>query len=182
MASYEEALALVKRKGGIKLTELADELGIPWGTALKFLELMERQSVILPANTMGFRAIVSNFESNRAGTSFGDQGKRSQDRPLTDRQRAIELEETIVRLKESGRTVIAQREEWKSRALAAEAKIASHFSVSTNRDGRYATLKRILARELHPDYAPSDSLDRVLREALFKRIWPMIEELDNGQG
>src|SRR4051794_27954863 len=45
MASYEEALAYVRMMGGARVTELARELGTDWGAALRFLELMERQTL-----------------------------------------------------------------------------------------------------------------------------------------
>lgn len=80
------------------------------------------------------------------------------------------LHEKISRLRVAGKTVIAQRETWKARALAAETK--------------FVRVKRLLAKELHPDYAGTLSEKPVLAE-IFKRIWPQIEAIaagDQGTG
>jgi len=44
-------------------------------------------------------------------------------------------------------------------------------------DKRFDQLRRFLARELHPDLARADTPERAVREALFKRVWAKIEQL-----
>jgi hypothetical protein len=44
-------------------------------------------------------------------------------------------------------------------------------------DKRFDQLRRFLARELHPDLARADTVERAIREALFKRVWAKIEQL-----
>jgi hypothetical protein len=44
-------------------------------------------------------------------------------------------------------------------------------------DKRFDQLRRFLARELHPDLARPDTPERSVREALFKRVWAKIEQL-----
>jgi hypothetical protein len=44
-------------------------------------------------------------------------------------------------------------------------------------DKRFDQLRRFLARELHPDLARPDTPERAVREALFKRVWAKIEQL-----
>ncbi len=44
-------------------------------------------------------------------------------------------------------------------------------------DKRFDQLRRFLARELHPDLARADTAERAVREALFKRVWAKIEQL-----
>ena len=56
------------------------------------------------------------------------------------------------------RTIYQQRESWKHRALAAEAGLVEATAKISNSGGRvsdfrYATLKRYLAKQFHPDYA-----------------------------
>jgi hypothetical protein len=45
-------------------------------------------------------------------------------------------------------------------------------------DLRYATLKRWLAKQFHPDTAPGNGLERGVRNEIFKELWSEIERLD----
>jgi hypothetical protein len=47
-------------------------------------------------------------------------------------------------------------------------------------DVRYAALKRFLAKQFHPDYAPGDGIEKIVRNEFFKEIWNEIERLDRG--
>jgi hypothetical protein len=38
-------------------------------------------------------------------------------------------------------------------------------------------VRRLIARELHPDSSPGDEPARVVKEALFKRVWPQMQAL-----
>jgi hypothetical protein len=44
-------------------------------------------------------------------------------------------------------------------------------------DGQFRRLRALIVKELHPDHAPADSVDRALRAEVFKAIWPKIEAL-----
>jgi hypothetical protein len=84
------------------------------------------------------------------------------------------------------RTVYEQRESWKHRALVAEAKLvdaAAKTSSNSNRqnvsDLRYAALKRYLAKQFHPDYAPGHGIEKIVRNEIFKEIWSEIDRLDD---
>jgi hypothetical protein len=46
-------------------------------------------------------------------------------------------------------------------------------------DFRYPTLKRYLAKQFHPDYAPGHGIEKVVRTEIFKEIWSEIERLDH---
>lgn len=76
-----------------------------------------------------------------------------------------------------------QRQSWKHRALVAEAAVLE-IETSNNderqnvRDLRYASLKRYLARQFHPDFAPGSGIEKVIRNEIFKEIWSEIERLD----
>lgn len=78
----------------------------------------------------------------------------------------VALHATIAQLREEGETTIAEREEWKARALAAESGI----------DGKFLSLRRLLAHELHPDHSQDES-ERIMRAEIFKRLWPEIERI-----
>ena len=47
-------------------------------------------------------------------------------------------------------------------------------------DLRYAALKRYLAKRFHPDYAPGQGIEKIVRNEIFKEIWNEIERLDQG--
>ena len=85
--------------------------------------------------------------------------------------------ENMQKLRDACRLLIAEREAWKRRALAAEARMLTEEADEMDRQ-RFDALRRVLARELHPDYAPADRGDMSLREALFKSIWPKVEQIE----
>jgi hypothetical protein len=75
-------------------------------------------------------------------------------------------------------TIEQQRESWKVRALIAEAQLLEATAKTTNNDRcqnisdvRYASLKRYLAKRFHPDYAPGEGIEKILRNEIFKEIW-----------
>jgi hypothetical protein len=94
----------------------------------------------------------------------------------------------IERLRVRSTRIDQQRESWKVRALMAEAQVleATIAKTSNNRgsqrvsDLRYASLKRYLAKRFHPDYAPGQGIEKIVRNEIFKEIWNEIERLDQG--
>jgi hypothetical protein len=92
------------------------------------------------------------------------------------------LRARIKRLQTAGKTVIAQREEWKSRSRAAEDEVKRLAAELSSRptvkpDNRFDMLRRIIARELHPDFCTGGHLEKLMRQECFKKLWPQIEEL-----
>jgi hypothetical protein len=99
----------------------------------------------------------------------------------------------IERLQAFAHKIDGQWENWKRRALSAEAKLAEAIATadrhlaeavaSANRqnvsDIRYAALKRYLAKQFHPDYAPGHRIEKIVRNEIFKEIWSEIDRLDN---
>ena len=80
-----------------------------------------------------------------------------------------------------------QRESWKVRAMMAEARLLEASAQTSNNGGcqnvsdlRYASLKRYLAKQFHPDYAPGQGIEKLVRNEIFKEIWSEIERLDRG--
>jgi len=84
-------------------------------------------------------------------------------------------------------TLDQQRESWKVRALMAEAQLLEATAKIGNNDDRqnvsdvrYASLKRYLAKQFHPDYAPGQGIEKIVRNEFFKEIWSEIDRLDRG--
>ena len=65
--------------------------------------------------------------------------------------------------------------DWRQRAEAAEARLAAG-----REDSRFDRLKRRLAREFHPDQAAASEIDRVVREVVFRRVWQIVQEVEDG--
>ena len=93
----------------------------------------------------------------------------------------------IERLRVRSSTSDQQRESWKVRALMAEAQLFEATAKTSNNGGcqnvsdlRYASLKRYLAKQFHPDYAPGQGIEKLVRNEIFKQIWSEIERLDRG--
>jgi len=84
-------------------------------------------------------------------------------------------------------TIVQQRESWKVRALMAETQLLEATAKTSNNGGRqnvsdvrYASLKRYLAKRFHPDYAPGQGIEKIVRNEIFKEIWNEIDRLDQG--
>ena len=76
-----------------------------------------------------------------------------------------------------------QRQSWKRRALIAEATLLETETSNNDErqnvgDLRYAALKRYLAKQFHPDFAPGSGIEKAMRSEIFKEIWSEVERLD----
>ena len=87
------------------------------------------------------------------------------------------LRATIKRLQDAGKTVIDQREQWKSRALVAEEQMARERDRQASGQDRFDALRRIVVKELHPDACNGGQLEKLMRQECFKKLWPEIERL-----
>ena len=87
------------------------------------------------------------------------------------------LRARIKRLQTAGKTVIAQREEWKSRSLAAEELLEAERNRCSKGNDRFDMLRRLVAKELHPDFCKGGHLEKLMRQECFKKLWPEIERL-----
>ena len=91
------------------------------------------------------------------------------------------LQARVMRLQTAGKIVIAQREAWSARAVAAEQKVAELIaelsSRSASRDDRFNALRRLIAKELHPDFCDGGWIEKLIRAEFFKEVWHKIEEI-----
>jgi hypothetical protein len=69
---------------------------------------------------------------------------------------------------------LAATADWRLRAEAAEARLAAGMQ-----DKKFDRLKRRLAREFHPDQAAASEIDRVVREVVFRRLWQIVQEVED---
>jgi hypothetical protein len=93
----------------------------------------------------------------------------------------------IERLRVRSTTIDQQRKSWKVRALMAEVQLLEATAKTSNNSGRqnvsdvrYASLKRYLAKQFHPDYAPGQGIEKIVRNEIFKEIWNEIDRIDKG--
>jgi hypothetical protein len=64
--------------------------------------------------------------------------------------------------------------------LEVPAKTSNNGGRQNVSDVRYASLKRFLAKQFHPDYAPGRGIEKIVRNEIFKEIWNEIGRLDQG--
>ena len=124
------------------------------------------------------REAVGSFEPNTdTRVCANELGKRVGE--LEGEVRALRA--SVSRLQNAGKAVIAQREEWKARARVAEQKVTDLTAQLANRratrDDRFDALRRLVARELHPDHCTGGDIEKTVRAEFFKRLWPEIERL-----
>jgi hypothetical protein len=84
------------------------------------------------------------------------------------------LRARIKRLQIAGKTVIAK---WKARALSAEELLESERDRHAGGQDRFDALRRLVAKELHPDFCTGGRLEKLMRQECFKKLWPEIERL-----
>ena len=113
------------------------------------------------------------------------EGAPDQPKSVDDlNQRIDELEQVghtlrvkVERLQEAGKTVIAQREQWKTRALATEELLKTERTQRSKGVDRFDALRRLVAKELHPDFCTGGDLEKLVRQECFKKLWPEIDRL-----
>jgi hypothetical protein len=89
----------------------------------------------------------------------------------------------IEQLRVLSTTLEEQRESWKVRALIAEAQLLEATADGASQkvaDLRYASLKRYLAKQFHPDHSPGEGIEKIVRNEILKEIWNEVDRLDGG--
>ena len=120
---------------------------------------------------------------HRAIESLAQEKAEMEDRYAALEERYLQLEAEQRRLSRLLSETEKQRDLYQLSASAAEDRLRDlqiEFEtapLSKGNDKRFDQLRRFLARELHPDLARADTPERAVREALFKRVWAKIEQL-----
>lgn len=73
-----------------------------------------------------------------------------------------------------------ERDRWKIKAENL-ASVLQSPKEAVRDDQRIEALRKLLARELHPDGPKSSPEEAALRNHLFKRLWPQIDRIAKGQ-
>ncbi len=112
---------------------------------------------------------------------------REQERVASERRASAEttqaLEARCVALAAELTEARQQRDLYQMSVAAAEARLRTLQAAldgpaeERGPDKKFNQLRRFLARELHPDLAGEDAVERRLREGIFKRVWSKIEQL-----
>jgi hypothetical protein len=155
---YEDALPWVKGQARLTPEGLVRSLDATPTAAASFLRRMEAEGLIGPAGADGAHVVLG--ERRRRWT---EPAPAAAD-PLAE----------LTRLR-------AELESATRRATLAEGRLAAQAAQVAPRD-RIALLRRMLARELHPDTAAPVG-EPVLQAAcaeVFKRVWPRIERVLDG--
>ncbi len=94
-----------------------------------------------------------------------------------------DLESEINRLRERGKLAVKQRDEWERRALAAETRVKELVRSAPQAEGdlRFKLLRQMIAQEFHPDHAKAEGLEKMVRQEIFKQLWPKVEEITSGR-
>jgi chromosome segregation ATPase len=127
-------------------------------------------------------------QERQAAERYAVQSLAQEKAELEDRYTALEerchqLEAEQRRLSRMLSETETQRDLYQLSASAAEDRVRDlqleyeTAPMMRGSDKRFDQLRRFLARELHPDLARADTPERAVREALFKRVWAKIEQL-----
>ncbi len=165
-ARYRDAVALVRGRPRVRLSELTRELRLDPETADIFLSCMQAEAILGARQPDGWWPVLSGAE---AGPIEPELARLD--------QALARLEQAIARGQEHAAGL-------QDRCVAAERRILEmERRQRAKGDGtaeeQLAAVKRLLARELHPDL-PGSAAERALREALFKRLWPLLAAAERG--
>jgi len=144
--------------------------------------------IVMPDRRPDVSAVEQRIAELRLEQDRVAEERRSTHTLLHDKkrleERCAELEAEVSRLSDLSAEAVKQRDIWQLAAAAAEERLKvlqaelDLPSVVKGGDKRFDQLRRFLARELHPDLAGENEAERVLREALFKRVWSKVLELN----
>ena len=165
---YEDAVALAQRLDLLDVAVVSRELDVNATVAEAFLKRLVEDGILFPpegpggaykATRGGRRRSWSEVTPSTSSGRGSDQGAAGRD----------EWERRVNTLSGRVRELEFELAGWRRRAMAAEATLARSAL-------RIELLRRRLAKVLHPDSAGGDMGELALREELFKRLWPRIEE------
>ncbi|MCO6419082.1 hypothetical protein JYK14_23400 [Siccirubricoccus sp. KC 17139] len=170
---YAEALVFLAGRERVRLAELARGLGIGPEVADVFL------SCLLAEGRIGPRGLDGWWPVREAAA---EMPARPEAAPAPGA--LARLEAALRQLEAVAMAVGIRARAAEARAALAERRLAAlqrQARAAPEGEARFQALKRLLARELHPDQ-PAAPEEQRWREALFKRLWPRLEVLERGGG
>ena len=156
-----------------------------FGSARDLLEFAQRQGAAINPSVF---AAADLYGDGRPSTLAGRRTHSQFEKPVPGVpqyeaapthgvERALEAE--VRRLRAATEEAELQRDLWRMTAKSAQERLAAYEAPGGPEPGldkRFEQLKRLLARELHPDLA-ADADEKRVREVIFKRVWAKIEQL-----
>lgn len=167
--NFEEARHFALRQDRLTAGMLMQGLGATATVAGTLLQRLEREGIVGPVDPQGTHRVLGSTAPRRSWSPApaGAAGTRGT---------VADLEAELARL----RPLAEAAEAWRQRALEAEAQLGLASASSGDVQARVAALRRMLARELHPDAAPRHGVDRASHAEIFKTLWPRIEAVLRG--
>ena len=100
--------------------------------------------------------------------------------PIETLKKFQEYESTLEQMAGACENLIQERDFWKLKAESARSNKEPQDQAARE-DKRIEALRRLLARELHPDKAKFSTEEAALRAEIFKHLWPEIDRIAKGQ-
>lgn len=164
---YEDAVALTQRLDLLDVAVVMRELDVNATVAEAFLRRLVEDGVLLPPEPPGGAYKASRGGRRRSWSEAApSSSNRASEHTAAGRD---EWERKVNALSARVRELEFELAGWRRRATVAEASLARSVP-------RIELLRRRLAKVLHPDSAGGDLAELAVREELFKRLWPSIEE------
>ena len=165
---YEDAVALTQRLDLLDAAVMMRELDVNATVAEAFLKRLVEDGIVFPPDSPGgaYKASRGGRRRSWSEVTPSSSGRSSEQGNGAGRD---EWERKINTLSGRVRELEFELAGWRRRAMTAEASLARSIP-------RIDLLRRRLAKVLHPDSAGGDLTELALREELFKRLWPSIEE------
>jgi hypothetical protein len=95
------------------------------------------------------------------------------------------LRERISVLASRGKRVVADRDRWEAEAKRLASELSGLRSGSeqprSGSDEKFKAAKRAFARVFHPNNAVDDGPGKSVRTEMFKRFWPILEDIEHGK-
>jgi hypothetical protein len=165
---YEDAVALTQRLDLLDAAVMMRELDVNATVAEAFLKRLVEDGILFPPESPGgaYKATRGGRRRSWSEATASSSGRATEQGGGVGRD---EWERKVNALSGRVRELEFELAGWRRRAMAAEASLARSAP-------RIELLRRRLAKVLHPDSAGGDLSELALREELFKRLWPSIEE------
>ncbi len=134
---------------------------------------------------------INSTETDRQQKSSQSGDARSERRrtpqhsgvETVDTRAIFELKQALTKMTADLEAANRRANMMQDRAIRAEARIAileQHHLPAEFGDpkSKYGKIRRLVARELHPDHSKSEGIEKIVRAEIFKDLWPKIESID----